>query len=132
MKIIPRFLGPPMEGLLAVHLVWKTLPVVVVVLGVGWWAVVRFQLPFVRNLYWKCLAGVAVLATSAWALVLSLTDYKPMEADCGGTIITSAIFAYLVHLWVMPYDEMVGDEQPEPYGAEDDDDPGHDDADNGT
>jgi len=91
--------------MLAVSVLWKTLPVVLIVVGVCVWAIRRFDLPFVTALYFKTLAVVAVLVSTAWLLVRTLSDYEPTNADFGGTIISSLIFTYLVHLWIMPMDD---------------------------
>ena len=102
--------------MLAVSLFWKTLPVVAVVVGVCVWAIRRFDLSFLTGLYFKTLAVLAVLVAGTWTLVRVLSDYEVTNADFGGTIISSLIFAYLVHLWIMPIDDSV----PEEFG----DDPG--------
>jgi len=96
--------------MLAVSIFWKTLPVVAVVVGVCVWAIRRFDLPFVTGLYFKTLAAVAILVSTAWLLVRTLSDYEPTNADFGGTIISSLIFAYLVHLWIMPMDDVMFDD----------------------
>lgn len=93
-------------SILAISVFWKTLPVVVVTVGAGWWAIRRFRLPFVSGLFWKTLAVVAAAVTVAWTLVFTLTEYEIMPADYGGTIISTLIFSYLVHLWIMPHDDL--------------------------
>jgi hypothetical protein len=84
---------------------WKTLPIVVIVLGICWWAIWKFQLPFVHRVFWTTFAVVSVLVITVWALVFLFTDYERTDADAGGTIISTVIFSYLVHLWIIPLDE---------------------------
>jgi glucan phosphoethanolaminetransferase (alkaline phosphatase superfamily) len=98
------------ESVLAVSVIWKTLPVVVVAVAVGWWAIARFKLPFAAGLFWKTLAVVAVLVVITWTIVLKFTSYEIMPADYGGTILSTLIFSYLVHLWIMPHDELMVDD----------------------
>ena len=46
--------------------------------------------------------------------------YEIMPADYGGTILSTLIFSYLVHLWIMPHDDSwpeEGDQPHEPPGA---------------
>lgn len=105
--------------MLAVSIFWKTLPVVAVVVGVCVWAVRRFDLPFVTGLYFKTLAIVAVLVAGTWALIRVLSDYEVTNADFGGTIISSLIFTYLIHLWIMPIDDAVPEEFGDDAGASD-------------
>jgi len=95
---------------LAVSVFWKTLPVVVVVVGVCIGAIRRFKLPFVTGVYFKVLAAVALVAGIAWTLVFTLSDYEIMPADYGGTVISSLIFSYLLHLWIIPIDDALPEE----------------------
>jgi len=96
--------------MLALSVFWKTLPIVVAVLGVCWWALRRYKLPFVPRIFWITLGIVAGLVAIVWTLVLKFTEYELMDADYGGTVISSIIFSYLVHLWVMPIDDAMLDE----------------------
>lgn len=68
------------------------------------------KLPFVGRIFWKVLAVVVVLVVVAWALVLWLTDDKIEPQDYGGTIICTILFAYLVHLWLLPPEDLSRDE----------------------
>ena len=68
------------------------------------------KLPFVRGLFFKTLGVVVVLVVVTWTLVLWLTDYELIPADYGGTLITTVLLAYLIHLWIMPMDEANPDE----------------------
>lgn len=96
--------------MLAVSVIWKTLPVVVIVVGVCVWAIRRFKLPFVPGVYFKVLAVVAALVAIVWALVLNFSEYETTNADFGGTIISSLIFTYLIHLWIIPIDDAFPEE----------------------
>jgi len=98
--------------MLALSVFWKTLPIVVAVLGVCWWALRRYKLPFVPRIFWITLGIVAGLVAIVWTLVLKFTEYELMDADYGGTVISSIIFSYLVHLWVMPIDDAMLDDGP--------------------
>ena len=60
------------------------------------------KLPFVWRIFWKVLAVVVVLVVVAWVLVTRLGDYKMTAADYGGSAICTLLFAYLVHLWLLP------------------------------
>jgi len=82
------------------------------------------KLPFIPGLFFKTLAIVAVLVVLTWWLVLNVfyPDYnegKGMSpADYGGTTISSILFAYLVHLWLMPIDDYPEDADDETDGSE--------------
>ena len=60
------------------------------------------KLPFVAGLFFKVLAVVVVLVVLTWFLVVRFGGYTMTAADYGGTIISTFLFAYLVHLWIMP------------------------------
>ena len=68
------------------------------------------KLPFIPGLFFKTLAVVIVLVVGTWVLVLKMGWYEAMTpADYGGTVISSILLAYLVHLWLMPLDELPED-----------------------
>ena len=71
------------------------------------------KLPFVARIFWPTLAAVIVLAIAAWWAVVSFTDYEMIPADYGGSIISGIIFAYLVHLWMLPAEELQGGNPPD-------------------
>lgn len=60
------------------------------------------KLPFEGRIFWKVLPTVYVLVVVAWVLVVRFSDYAMKPADYGGSFIASTIFAYLVHLWLLP------------------------------
>ena len=60
------------------------------------------KLPFVAGLFWKTLAVVVVLVVLTWFLIVRFGEYTMTAADYGGTTISTVLFAYLVHLWLMP------------------------------
>jgi len=60
------------------------------------------KLPFIAGLFWKTLAIVVVLVVVTWFLIVKLSGYEMIAADYGGTIISTVLLAYLVHLWLMP------------------------------
>ena len=63
------------------------------------------KLPFVGRIFWKVLIAVAVLVVIAWVVVVSVSAYEMKPADYGGSTISGIIFAYLVHLWLLPEEE---------------------------
>ncbi|GEM_PF-2810276 len=102
--------------------VWTTLPLVLVIAVLGWWAVRRFRLPFVGRVFWWTLPATYLVAALIWGGVIAFSDYKTMPADYGGTIISSAILAYLIHLWLIPVDELPGVESESSPGSHTDSD----------
>jgi len=75
------------------------------------------KLPFIPSLFFKTFAVVVVLVIVTWWLVLSVfypgyNEGKGMSpADYGGTTISTILFTYLVHLWLMPIDDLPDDEE---------------------
>ncbi len=65
----------------------------------------RRKLPFVIRIFWKALAAVAILVAIAWAVIVKVIDYEMTNADYGGSAISAIIFAYLVHLWLLPEED---------------------------
>lgn len=63
------------------------------------------KLPFVGRIFWPVLVVVAVLAVVAWVVVCKITGYEMQSQDYGGSVISGIIFAYLVHLWLLPEEE---------------------------
>ena len=60
------------------------------------------KLPFIAGLFWKTLAVVVVLVVVTWSLIVRLSGYQITAADYGGTTISTVLFSYLIHLWLMP------------------------------
>ena len=60
------------------------------------------KLPFVAGLFFKTLAVVVVLVILTWYLIVRFGGYEMTAADYGGTTISTILFAYLVHLWLLP------------------------------
>ncbi len=73
------------------------------------------KLPFSPGIFFKTLAIIVVLVAVAWVVALRLF-YKEDEgmtpADWVGTVISTVLFAYLIHLWVLPADSLHTDEEP--------------------
>lgn len=71
------------------------------------------NIPFDRGLFWKVLPAVYVLVIIVWVVVVKLTEYEIQSTDYGGSFLASTIFAYLIHLWLLPgeYEEYDDDEQ---------------------
>ncbi len=83
------------------------------------------KLPFSVGIFWKTVVVVVILVVVAWWLVLRFSDYEITPADYGGTTISTIIFAYLVHLWLLPAEQLHGenrDGEEEEQGDEEDDD----------
>ncbi len=71
------------------------------------------KIPFIPGMFFKVLFVVVLLVTSAWMLVLWLSDYEVIPADYVGTVITSILFSYLIHLWIIPTDHVMFDDESE-------------------
>ncbi len=69
------------------------------------------KLPFVASIFWKVLVSVAVLIVLTFVVFVKFTDYKRTGTDTGGAAITGLIFSYLVHLWMLPAEELHPDEE---------------------
>jgi hypothetical protein len=69
------------------------------------------KLPFAAGLFWKTLAVVVTVVVLTWWIVIRLTGYEITPADCGGTTISSILFSYLVHLWLLPGEHLHRDEE---------------------
>jgi len=70
------------------------------------------KLPFVGRIFWKVLAVVAILVVGGWVLIPKFIDYEIKSQDYPGSCISGIIFAYLVHLWLLPAEESPSDEEP--------------------
>ena len=60
------------------------------------------KLPFVGRIFCKVLVVVVVVVVASWYLIPKLTGYEIEPQDYGGSAISGLIFAYLVHLWLLP------------------------------
>jgi len=60
------------------------------------------KLPFIARIFWKVLAVVALLIMIAWIIAVKVFTYEMQPQDYPGSAISGVIFAYLVHLWLMP------------------------------
>ena len=71
------------------------------------------KLPFEAGIFVKVLAVVVVLAIVAWVVAKRLFDYGPLQPqDWVGTVITTLLLSYLVHLWLLPMDDHHSDGDP--------------------
>ena len=75
------------------------------------------KLPLDFGVFWKTLAVVVVLVVAAWWVAIRFEFYEAMTpADYVGTTISTILFAYLLHLWILPADVLrgnnTGDEEP--------------------
>jgi len=66
------------------------------------------KLPFAGGLFWKTLGVVLAVVILAWWLVVRLTGYEITPADYGGTTISTILFSYLIHLWLLPSESLHG------------------------
>jgi len=69
------------------------------------------KLPFAAGLFWKTFAVVVALVVLAWWLVAKFSDYEMTPADYGGTTISTVLFTYLIHLWMLPSEQLHHDEE---------------------
>ena len=73
------------------------------------------RLPFEGRIFWKALPAVYVLSVVAWVLIVKFSEYEMTPADYGGTFISVTIFAYLIHLWMLPGDHLDDEEYEDDY-----------------
>lgn len=60
------------------------------------------KLPFAAGLFFKTLFVVIVLVIAAWFVIVRFFGYTMIAADYGGSAISTVLFSYLVHLWLLP------------------------------
>lgn len=60
------------------------------------------KLPFVAGLFVKTLMVVSILVVITWYVIVKFFGYEMIAADYGGSVISTVLFAYLVHLWMLP------------------------------
>lgn len=80
------------------------------------------KVPFEGRIFWKVLPAVYILVIITWFLFVRFGGYEMTPADYGGSFLSATIFAYLIHLWMLPgdyshYDEEDSAENDEPAGA---------------
>lgn len=71
------------------------------------------KLPFVRRIFWKTLTAVVVCVVVGWGLYISLSGYKLEPQDYVGTVICTVLLSYLIHLWIMPAEDLHDDHRGE-------------------
>ena len=69
------------------------------------------KLPFYPGIFFKTLLVVVILVTVVWSLYLWLSDYIVTPADYIGTFISTILLTYLVHLWIMPTDHSLFEDE---------------------
>lgn len=62
----------------------------------------RKRLPFAKRIFWPVLLVVAILVVVAWLIAVKVFGYVMQPQDYPGSAISGVIFAYLVHLWLLP------------------------------
>ena len=78
------------------------------------------KLPLDFGIFWKTLLVIVVLVITAWWVAIRFEFYDAMTpADYVGTTISTILFSYLVHLWILPADVLRGDQ------ADHEDEAGH-------
>jgi hypothetical protein len=65
----------------------------------------RKRFPFTGRIFWPVLIVVAVLVVVAWLVAVKGFGYEMQAQDYPGSAISGAIFAYLVHLWLLPEED---------------------------
>lgn len=70
------------------------------------------KLPFAAGIFWKTFVAVVVAVVVAWWLIVRLTGYEITAADYGGTTISTILFTYLIHLWLLPSEHLQHDDKP--------------------
>jgi hypothetical protein len=61
------------------------------------------KLPFVARIFFVVLAIVTVAAIVICVIAKKVFDYGPLQPqDWVGTVISTILFSYLVHLWMLP------------------------------
>lgn len=68
------------------------------------------RLPFVGRIFWKILPVVAVLVVLGfWVSLKLFDDYNEVtNADKVGSTISAILLSYLLHLWMLPAEELGG------------------------
>ena len=67
------------------------------------------KLPLDFGIFWKTILVVTILVVATWWLVIRFGYYEAMTpADYVGTAISTILFSYLVHLWILPADILRG------------------------
>lgn len=87
------------------------------------------KLPFSAGIFWTVLVIVAVLAVLTFVLLAKFTEYERTTTDMVGTTISSILFAYLLHLWLLPAEYLHPDEE---YEDEYDEDGEYEEGDEGV
>ena len=69
------------------------------------------RIPFAAGIFWKTLAVVVLAVVITWYLVVKISGYVITPADYGGTTISTILFSYLVHLWLLPSEQLHHDDE---------------------
>ncbi len=69
------------------------------------------KLPFVGSIFWKVFAVVVSLVVLTWFILARFELYERTTTDTVGSAISSVIFSYLVHLWLLPPEYMPGEDE---------------------
>ena len=69
------------------------------------------KLPFAAGLFWKTFAVIVAVVVLTWWLVTRITGYEITPADYGGTTISTILMSYLIHLWLLPSEQLFQDEE---------------------
>lgn len=64
------------------------------------------KIPFAAGLFWKTFIVIVALVVITWFVVVKISGYAITPADYGGTTISTILFSYLVHLWLLPSEQL--------------------------
>ena len=68
------------------------------------------KLPFDRGVFWKVFITVMVLLVLTFVILFRFTSYELTSADTYGSLLSAAILSYLFHLWLLPAEDLYGED----------------------
>ena len=69
------------------------------------------KLPYDRGVFWKVFITVMVLLVLTFVILFHFTSYELTSADTYGSLISAAILSYLLHLWLLPAENLYGEDR---------------------
>ena len=69
------------------------------------------KLPFVPRIFWTVFAIVVGSVVLVWFLLAKWELYERTTTDTVGSAISAVIFSYLVHLWMLPGEYPVDEDE---------------------
>lgn len=64
------------------------------------------KLPFSAGIFWRTFIVVGILVVLAWVIAVKAFGYTMTPADYVGTVISGILLVYLVHLWILPAEQL--------------------------